>query len=170
MKLKKVIGIVGLLMVFSLFIGCEDDDEPQSQNQNETTYPLAELEGSGVSGTVTFAKMDDATTRITIELTGTVDGDMHPAHIHSGNASTGGPIVLNFNPVDGATGRSETIVTELNDGTPITYEELIAFDGHVNIHKSAMDLSDMIAQGNIGSNATAQMPSPNPDDGGGNGY
>jgi hypothetical protein len=167
MKLKMLSGIVGLLVAFSVFTGCDDDDEPQSQN--ETSYSLAELEDSGVSGTVTFTKMDDATTRITIALTGTMDGDMHPAHIHSGNASTGGPIVLDFTPVDGATGRSETTVTELNDGTPITYEELIEFDGHVNIHKSATDLSIMIAQGNIGANATGQNPTPD-NGGGGDGY
>lgn len=166
MKLKMVSGIVGLLVAFSVFTGCDDDDAPQSQN--ETSYPLAELESSGVSGTVTFTKVDDATTMMAIELSGTMDGDMHPAHIHSGNASTGGPIVLDFNPVDGATGRSETTVTALNDGTPITYEELIAFDGHVNIHKSATELSVMLAQGNVGSNASGQGPSP--DNGGDDGY
>jgi carbon monoxide dehydrogenase subunit G len=172
MKIKILNGIVGLLVAFALFTGCNDDDEPQSQNQNETRYTLGELENSGVSGTVTFTKMDDATTRIAIELTGTTAGNMHPAHIHSGNASTGGPIVVDFSPVDGATGRSETMVTELNDGTPITYEELIAFDGHVNIHLSAQDLSVMIAQGNIGANATGQTPSPDNggmDDGGDDG-
>jgi hypothetical protein len=164
MKLKIVNGIVGLLVAFVLIAGCDDDDEPQSQN--ETQYALGELESSGVSGTVTFTKMDDATTRISIELTGTMDGDMHPAHIHAGNASTGGPIVVDFSPVDGATGRSETTVTALNDGTPITYEELIAFDGHVNVHKSATELAIMIAQGNIGANATGQGPSPDTGDGG----
>lgn len=164
MKLKMLSGIVGLLVAFSVFTGCDDDDEPQSRN--ETQYSLGELEDSGVSGTVTFTKMDDATTRIVIELTGTVDGDMHPAHIHAGNASTGGPIVVDFSPVDGATGRSETTVTALNDGTPITYEELIAFDGHVNVHKSATELAIMIAQGNIGANATGQGPSPDTGDGG----
>ena len=165
MKLKKVIGIVGLLMAFSLFIGCDDDDEPQSQDQNKTSYSLGELESSGVSGTVTFTKVVDSATKIVIELSGTMEGDMHPAHIHSGNASTGGPIVVDFTPVDGATGMSETTVVQLNDGTPITYEELINFDGHVNIHKSATDLSVMIAQGNIGANATGQSPAP--DNGGG---
>lgn len=168
MKIKMLKGIVGLLVACSLLAGCDDDDDPQSQN--ETRYTLGELESSGVSGTVTFTKMDEATTRITIELTGTTEGNSHPAHIHAGNASTGGPIVLDFNPVDGATGTSETMVTMLNDGTPITYEELIAFDGHVNVHKSATELAVMIAQGNIGANATSQTPSPDPGDGGGDGY
>lgn len=143
-----------LLAAGVLVTACKDDDENGPSQMNEKTYALSELDGSGVSGTVTFSKQDEASTKITIKLTGTQAGNSHPAHIHANSASEGGPIVLDFNPVDGGTGMSETVVTALNDGTPITYEELIAFDGHVNVHKSATELAVMIAQGNIGSNAT----------------
>jgi hypothetical protein len=90
---------------------------------------------------------------------GTAAGNSHPAHIHANNAVTDGPIVLDFNPVDGATGKSETSVTMLNDGTAITYEQLIAYNGHVNVHKSTAEIGVIITQGNIGSNATALAPS-----------
>ncbi|HEU5290736.1 MAG TPA: hypothetical protein VFU05_08855, partial [Cyclobacteriaceae bacterium] len=120
-----------------------------------------ELSGSGVSGTVTFHKTNSTTTIITIQLTGTVAGNVHPAHIHGNNASAGGPIVLDLTAVDGTTGQSITTVTQLNDGTPITYEGLISFNGHVNVHKSAAELAVMVAQGNIGSNSNS-IPDPNP--------
>ncbi len=161
MKNQWKFWLMGLFVVGMFLTACDDDDDNGIQPKDEeTVYTLNELNGSGVSGTVTFRRVDDATTRVTIALTGTEEGNTHPAHIHSGDAAAGGPIVLDLTSVNGATGRSETMVTELNDGTAITYEELIKFDGHVNVHQSAADLATMIAQGNIGSNAQA--------DGGGN--
>jgi hypothetical protein len=157
MIMKKLWGfcMITLLVVnFFYLAGCDDDDDDKSSQINEKAYTLAPLDTSGVSGTVTFKKQDSQTTLVTVQLSGTQAGNTHPAHIHSGNASTGGPIVLNFNDVDGATGRSETTVTKWNDGTAVTYEQLIAYNGHVNIHLSAAEMQTMIAQGNIGSNST----------------
>lgn len=157
---------IGLLLINIFFVaGCDDDDDDNSSPKMERSYALAEIADSGVSGTVTFTKQDDQTTLIVIEVSGTETGNSHPAHIHSGSASTGGPIVVDFTPVDGATGRSETTVTQLNDGTPITYEELIAYNGHVNVHRSAADLA-VITQGDVGSNSTG---SANNGGNGGNG-
>ena len=147
--------IIGLFVI-SIFCltGCDDDDDaPPSQNK-EKSFTLAPLSSSGVSGTVNFEKQNGTTTIVTIQLSGTTAGNSHPAHIHANSATVGGPIVLDFSPVDGATGRSVTTVTKLNDGTAVTYEELIAFDGHVNVHLSVTELQTMIAQGNIGVNAT----------------
>jgi hypothetical protein len=123
-----------------------------------------------VSGTVTFKKQNNQATLITVQLSGTQAGNSHPAHIHSGNMTTGGPIVLDFNNVDGATGRSETTVTQFNDGTPVTYEQLIAYDGHVNIHLSETELATMIAQGNIGSNSQGVDKGDSGNGNGGGGY
>jgi major membrane immunogen (membrane-anchored lipoprotein) len=154
MKANVKVWTMSMLVAGVLLVACNDDDNGPSSAMNEKTYTLAELDSSGVSGTVTFRKQNDSTTKVTVRLTGTQAGDSHPAHIHANAASEGGPIVLDFNPVDGASGMSETTVTKFNDGTPVTYEKLINYDGHVNVHKSAMELSIMIAQGNIGSNAT----------------
>jgi hypothetical protein len=145
------IFIACLLVVnFFYLTSCDDDDDDKS---SQRTYALDPLSGSGVSGTVTFKKQNDQTTLITIQLSGTEAGDSHPAHIHSGSVGSGGPIILDFNPVDGATGKSETTVTMMNDGSSVTYEQLIALDGHVNVHLSATQLDVMIAQGNIGANS-----------------
>lgn len=133
------------------FSGCDDDSGPSLTGDN-TVYTLDPRSNPGISGNVTFSKQSDNSVLVTIQLTGTQAGGSHPAHIHADNAVDGGSIVLDLENVDGATGRSETVVTAFNDGTPVTYEELIAFDGHVNVHASADDMSTLIAQGDIGEN------------------
>jgi hypothetical protein len=126
--------------------------------QNELTgtkkvYNLTQLSSSGVSGTVTFAERKSGFTLITVSLTGTTPGATHPSHIHANNAATGGPIVLDFTSINGTTGKSVTHVTKLKSGEAITYAQLIAYNGYVNVHLSPTALSTLIAQGNIGSNA-----------------
>lgn len=119
---------------------------------DKVDYPLADTGGSGVSGIATFAKRQNGRTLITLALSGTADGGDHPAHIHANDAATGGGIVLDLKNVSGATGKSATSADALKDGTAITYDELVAFDGHINVHLSPAELGVRIAQGNIGSN------------------
>ena len=103
-------------------------------------------------GTATFAQREDDATVLTLELTGTSSGNSHPSHIHFNTAAEGGDIAVSLSPVDGATGMSETIITELNDGKMINYEELIGFDGYINVHNSTDDLGTLLSQGDIGQN------------------
>lgn len=156
MRINWKLTFIGLIAAAFLLGACKDDDN-LDPTVTEKVYALSALENagvsSGVSGTVTFRKIDNTSTRVIIQLTGTKAGDSHPAHIHSGSAGTGGSIVVEFAPVDGATGKSETVVTALKDGTAINYDGLIKYNGHVNVHKSTADIAIMIAQGNIGANS-----------------
>lgn len=45
-----------------------------------------------------------------------------------------------------------TIFSALDDGTSITYEEAVDFDGYFNVLLSADDLGTLVAQGDIGEN------------------
>jgi len=118
----------------------------------DETFDLNEKDAPGISGEITFAERIDGTILATIELNGTPDGGMHPAHIHENDAATGGPIAVSFNPVDGTTGISRTSLRTLDDGTALNYQALKIFDGYVNVHLSAADLATIVAQGNIGIN------------------
>lgn len=132
--------------------GCDDDDEPQPKLTGQSkSYTLSPVSNSGVGGTVTFAERDDDQILISLQLSGTQSGGDRPAHIHANSAAEGGVIVLSLNPVDGTSGKSETVVKALDDGTTITYEALLSYDGHVNVHASPSDLS-VIAQADIGVN------------------
>jgi hypothetical protein len=116
-------------------------------------YDLNPVSDPEISGTVTFAKRVSGLTLITIQLTGTADDGDHPSHIHNNSAQQTGGIAVDLKNVNGATGRSATHVTQLNNGTAITYDELVNFNGYVNVHLSSTSLATLIAQGNIGSNA-----------------
>jgi carbon monoxide dehydrogenase subunit G len=151
-RIQFILALVAVLATMMWLTSCDDDDAPGLTGDN-VVYDLGPVSDQSISGTVTFAKRDDDKTVITIDLNGTTSGASHPAHIHADNAATSGAIILDLEAVDGDDGKSVTVVDELNDGTPITYEELIAFDGYVNVHLSDADLSTLVAQGDIGQNA-----------------
>lgn len=117
------------------------------------TYPLAEKAVPGIKGEAIFEERQNGQTRVTLSLEGTPDGGIHPAHIHSNTAVVGGGIVVPFNPVNGTTGMSVTNVSATDDGTPISYDSLLNYDGYINVHLSAADLGTFVAQGDIGQNA-----------------
>src|SRR5690606_17317999 len=142
---------LGAMVAVICLAGCGNDDDEQPQEM-KTSYTMGPVSDPGISGTITFTQVDAASTLVTIELNGTSSGDIHPTHIHANSSSEGGPIVIDLNSVDGATGISETTVTQLDNGTAITYEGLLTFNGHANVHLSSTMMSTLIAQGNIGSN------------------
>jgi hypothetical protein len=119
-------------------------------------YALNAVDGSGVnvSGTATFAEREDGTALVTIVVRGTPAGGDHPAHIHYNSAEEGGAIAISLTNVDGDTGISKTSVMALDNNIEITYEELIAFDGYINVHLSPENLGTIVSQGDIGANVT----------------
>ncbi len=117
-----------------------------------TTYPLMERQVAGIMGKATFEKRQSGETLVTLSLEGTPEGGEHPAHIHANTAVEGGGIVVSFTPVNGTTGMSMTNVAALDDGMAITYEELLDYNGYINVHLSAEDLATIVAQGDIGKN------------------
>lgn len=143
-----------LASVVCFFPGCDDDeDDPGPQlTGNSVTYDLSSVSNPAISGTVMFEERDDDYVVITIDLNGTTAGGTHPAHIHASSAAEGGTIVLDLTDVDGGSGVSETAVNAWKDGTTLTYDDLLTFDGHVNVHMSTTDMATLIAQGDIGGN------------------
>jgi len=134
----------------------EEIEEPEVETPvTETaskTYNLGAVANPDISGTARFATFSNDSTVVELKLENTPDGGMHPAHIHFNTAAEGGDIALDLTTVDGATGESSTHVTALKDGTAITYEQLLEYDGYINVHLSEDDLATLVAQGDIGQN------------------
>ncbi len=153
MKKLTYLKLFTLSLMALLISACGDDDAPVPMPTGmEDNFALFALNNSGVSGTITFEEADLGGTIVTIDLNGTVSGESHPSHIHFNTAAEGGDIAVSLTPVDGATGMSETYVEALDNGTAISYSELMTFDGYVNVHLSADDLATVVAQGDIGVN------------------
>ena len=171
MKVKKsILKVLPLLVGFFFIVSCNNDDgtvvppdepdmeepdeeEPEAVTETDSkTYELGAVANPDISGTAKFITFSNDSTVIELKLANTPDGGMHPAHIHFNTAAEGGDIALDLTTVDGATGESSTHVTALNDGTAITYAELLDYDGYINVHLSADDLGTLVAQGDIGQN------------------
>jgi len=153
---RKFLSLMAIAFAVSLtMVGCDDDDDnddgPKLTGQSKT-YVLSAMSDPTISGTIKFAERSDNATVVTIALNGTTSGNSHPAHIHANSAVETGDIVIDLNPVDGATGKSETVITKKNDGTSISYSDLLDFDGYANVHKSTTEMGVLVAQGDIGEN------------------
>ena len=139
---------------------CGDDDmnpDMPTPTGNSKTYDLNAVAVPSIEGSVEFIENDDNSTTITITLQNTPDGGQHPAHIHTNTAAEGGDISLTLGTVDGTTGVGTVTVSALNDGTMITYDQLLAYNGYVNVHLSSSELGTIVAQGDIGENELTGM-------------
>lgn len=115
-------------------------------------YELNSISDPSVTGYARFVKNENQSVTIELNLSGLLVDQMHPAHIHYNTAAETGGVALTLGTVNSNTGRSEVTITELDDGTPITYEELLDFDGYINVHLSNTNLDILVAQVDIGQN------------------
>ncbi|THD68112.1 hypothetical protein E7Z59_08640 [Robertkochia marina] len=152
---------VSTLLIAFLLPGCSDDDDNNGTDPGgedpitevtSKTYNLGEVDESGISGTARFAEMSDGSVTIDLDINNTPSDGQHPAHIHFNTAAEGGDIALTLGTVDGNTGESTVNVTQLDDGTAITYAELLEYNGYINVHLSSDELQTIVAQGDIGGN------------------
>lgn len=120
------------------------------------TVELAELNGSGESGTATLTGTDGGKTRVVLDLKNPTTGSQ-PAHIHRGNCAKLDP-KPRYGLVNAMDGKSETIV-----GEPLS--ELTGGGLAINVHQSNDDLGTYVACGNLPGGAGGGA-----DTGGGSGY
>jgi hypothetical protein len=119
------------------------------------TYTLAQDSTSGVSGWARFDKRKNGNTLVTVDLTsgGILPAGSYPAQINLGSIGTVGTPVKTktLTPVDGILRTSQTNIRKLDDNNTITYDNWLVYDGFLTIHDAA-NVTNVIAQGNIGSN------------------
>ncbi|MFW5878056.1 MAG: hypothetical protein ACOCUP_02970, partial [bacterium] len=120
----------------------------------DVTYTLSAMDAFGVSGTALFEERENGNTLVTLNLDGTIDGEVYPATINLSSVSTigGGPVTKTLNNVNGTSGKSYTNIRELDDGMNISYDDWLVYDGYINIYQTSVDFDNIISQGNIGSN------------------
>ncbi len=144
---RKIFSIITMLTAVIILLavsGCKKDDDPDPPTPRSTTNNLMIKDILGINGTVTFTETSSTITTISISVIGAPSGT-HPAELRTNTIVEGGSVVLTLNPVD-ATGKSSTTVSTL------TYNQLIVYDGFIQIHKSSSEPEIILAQGDIGGN------------------
>ncbi|MFV2016800.1 MAG: hypothetical protein ACC656_15315, partial [Candidatus Heimdallarchaeota archaeon] len=106
---------------------------------------LNPLDITFINGHVEIKELIGKLAQIKIALINTVPGMEHPVFIHAGMASTGGPVIMQLNPVIGDLGVSYTCVTE-------EYQNILLLDAHIQVHLSEEQFNVIIAIGDIGVN------------------
>ncbi len=155
--MKNILKTLVVFISIATLSSCSSDDDNNtivgpSPTGDSKTYQLGSVADPSISGTAKFIKNTDNSTTIELQLNGTPAGGMHPAHIHFNTAAESGDIALTLGVVNGDTGFSTITTSTLNDDSPITYEQLLNFDGYINAHLSAEQLGTLVAQGDIGQN------------------
>ncbi len=133
--------------------GSDDSIEPTGINEiivDEQVYNLMAVNGSEITGTATFTRDSNGNTTILIELANT-NTEEHPAYLRFNSATEGGPIAITLEPCTCTV--STTVVTQLDDGTPIDFDKLLNLDGHISIHESITNPDVIVATIDIGINA-----------------
>lgn len=121
---------------------------------NSQSYTLNAVGASGVSGSALFQRRNNGNSLVTVSLTGTNEGSVHPAVIRVGSVESvgGGPVSMTLNPVNGASGKSYTDLRALDSGEAISYVQFLAYGGYMTIQESTLLMEVTLCQGNIGSN------------------
>ena len=146
MKIKSSLAVLALLCVM-VFTGCKKDNVEKAVILQSLEYPIYDVSGSGVSGTATFTQEDNGSTHVLIELDG-ANTSTNPAYIRFNSADEGGDIAITLTVCECSI--SNTTITQLNNGNNITYEGLVALNGHITIE----DLNgNIVAVADIGANS-----------------
>lgn len=122
--------------------------------ETNVIYTLDTLGAFGVSGTALFEKRENGNTLVTLDLDGTIAGEVYPASINLSSIATigGGPVTKTLSNVNGTTGKSYTTIRKLDGGQNMTYDNWVVYNGYINIYQAAPIFENIISQGNIGSN------------------
>lgn len=141
---------VTVSVIMLLFLGCNKDDVAEAVILQSVEYSIYDISNSGISGKATFTQEDNGSTHVLIELEGAYTSE-NPAYIRFNSAAEGGTVAITLHTCECAI--SNTTITKLDNGSPITYEGLIRLNGHITIHSGVGTQAPIVAVADIGSNA-----------------
>ncbi|PIF01443.1 MAG: hypothetical protein CR994_02520 [Maribacter sp.] len=148
MKIKKFLPSALVVLFVMVLTSCKKDDVEKAVILQSVEYRIYDVSGSGVSGTATFTQEDNGSTHVLIELKNT-NTAKNPAYIRFNSAAESGAIAITLHACECSI--SNTTITKLDNGSPITYEGLVVLDGHITIHGVN---NEIVAVADIGSNST----------------
>ncbi len=146
--MKSPLSILFLVLTIN-FTGCTKDDAAKAVILQSVEYSIYDITNYGITGKVTFTQEDNGSTHVLIELEGAFTIE-NPAYIRFNSAAEGGSVAITLTACECAI--SNTTITQLDNGNPITYEGLLNLNGHVTIHNGIGAQAPIVAVADIGSN------------------
>ncbi len=157
MRTKWLLIAIGLLVgvVTIAAAACDDDDDNGGDGGDgggagELTVTLAEMDGSGVTGTATLTETDDVTTRVVMLMEGLPEGP-HANHIHHGSCDAQGEVHVTLEELQaGAAEVATATTTDFADEDPDPEFAHFAADHYVAVHVGGNDtVGAVISCGNV---------------------
>ena len=149
-----------LFLALPLFLfACADDQDVESAytgNEVQLTMIPGTVQGNTTSGTLKVKERTDGLAEIQIELENVLKNASHPVHLHFGDLAADGNVATYLNNIieSRGMGKSTTVLRELDNGSIITYDDFLQFDGSIKVHFEASGpLEDeILGSTNIGIN------------------
>ena len=136
-RLVRIAGLLAIAIAALALAACGGDDD--EAGSDEVTVELAEVGGSGQTGTATLTAEGEKT-RVVISVDSPVS-DSQPAHIHEGTCDE-----LNPEPEYGL----PNVTAGSSDSTvDVSLDELTSEAYAINLHMSNDDLTTYTSCGNI---------------------
>lgn len=143
-------------IIFSMFISACTITEPVDY-LNKITYELNKSSDFDYTGTLEVRERTDGKLELVLRMFGATANQSisYPAHLHFGSYDTpDAEMAAVLNPVNANTLTSITDLSQLADGSNLTFEEFKSFDGHIKVHLASEgpDYKVILVAGNVGSN------------------
>lgn len=148
--------IIACLISFGIMSCKEVINEPLDY-LNKVSFDLNKASDYEYSGVLEVGELPNGELELEIRLYGATGSQNinFPAHLHFGSYDTpDAEMAAMLTPVNGNSLISRTILPQLADGTKLTFEEFLSFDGHIKVHLASEgpDYKVILVAGNVGSN------------------
>lgn len=149
--------MIALIFLSSLFTSCEKKDAATSGATLRTKeIVLNPTAGNTVSGKAVIAENADHSFNVNITLQNTVKDTVMVMHFHNGSIASPGNISVPLTPITGTGGQATGTTLNISSGMTatgaivnLTYDDIISPTRYINVHYSASQINNVIANGNI---------------------
>jgi hypothetical protein len=149
--------ILLLFLVIMFTFACSNEENGEFTGA-EVTIPMiaGEVQGNTTSGMLTIKERSDGSAQIEIIIQHVLRNSVHPIHLHYGSLDDDGNVATLLTELreENGIGKSVTILSNLENGERVSYQDLLLMDASIKIHfePSGPLENELIASTNIGLN------------------
>lgn len=139
-------GMLIMAVVVTGFSACQKNDStPTPLHKQYTISPNGDA-ANPISGTAKFTEvLNTDSVKVTIQLQGVSQDGSYPVYMRQGTSIENGQVAYDLGFVDG---RNPT----LNAVIPMSFSNLIKYNGSIDIYRNPNDTTTIVAQSEIGAN------------------